>query len=149
MHHDQMEESEYRRPLGLTLLTGLYSFFFMVSVSTFGNPFPFLGTIYEGTPAKALVFVDCLVCLYLVIGIMKRQFYTWHLLLAYNLFQVANTIINLSFITVNQLEKVVGQAVQKDALITNNIAAALAILLLTQFIYRHRNYFTNKSKYLF
>jgi hypothetical protein len=34
-------------------------------------------------------------------------------------------------------------------LTTNNIAAALALLLLTQFIYRHKHYFTNRQKYLF
>lgn len=145
-----MEDSdELRRPLGLTLLTGLYLFFFMVSASTFGNPFPFLGNIYVGTSAKALVFIDSLICLYLFLGIMKRQLLTWYLLLGYNLFEVINTIVNLSFITSQELEKLVGSRVHQEALWINNIAAALAILLLTQFIYRHKNYFNNPYKYLF
>lgn len=145
-----MEDSdELRRPLGLTLLTGLYLFFFMVSASTFGNPFPFLGIIYVGTSAKALVFIDSLICLYLFLGIMKRQLLTWYLLLGYNLFEVINTIVNLSFITSQELEKIAGSRVQQEALWINNIAAALAILLLTQFIYRHKYYFNNTYKYLF
>jgi hypothetical protein len=143
------DESEIRRPLGLSLLAGLYLFFFLVSASTFGNPYPCLGHIYEGMPAKALVFVDSLVCLYLFIGIMKRQLLTWYLLLGYNLFEIVNTIVNLTYISRTELERVIGARVHQEALLANNIAAALAVLLLSQFIYRHRDYFTNREKYLF
>jgi hypothetical protein len=144
-----IEENDIRRPLGLVLLTGLYLFFFLVSASTFGNPFPFLGKIYEGTPAKILVFADSLVCLYLFLGILKRQLLTWYLLLGYNLFEIVNTVVNLSFISEAELEHIVGGRVNREALFTNNIAAALAFLLLTQFIYRHKDYFTSRQKYLF
>ena len=41
------------------------------------------------------------------------------------------------------------QAVDQNALIVNNIAAALAILLLSQFIYRNKRYFNNPDKFLF
>lgn len=143
------EDNELRRPLGLTLLTGLYLFFFLVSASTFGNPFPFLGQIYMGMPAKVLVFADSLICLYLFLGIMKRQLLTWYILIGYNLFEICNTIVNLSFISMGDLERVIGERVQKDTLWINNIVSALAILLLTQYVYRHKNYFTNRRKYLF
>lgn len=142
-------ESEAPRPLGLTLLTGMYLFFFLLSASTFGNPFPFMGHIYLGGPAKVLVVADSLICLYLFLGIMKRQVLTWYFLIAYNIFEIMNTIANLTFIPTGELEKAIGARVQQDALLVNNIAAALAILLLTQFIWRHRNYFTNQEKYLF
>ncbi|WP_243373506.1 hypothetical protein [Geotalea sp. SG265] len=144
-----VDSDELRRPLGLTLLTGLYFFFFLVSVSTFGNPYPFLGGIYTDTPAKMLVFADSLMCLYLFLGTMKRQLLTWYMLILYNLFQVANTIINLTFIKPQEVETLLGSRVQPEAMWANNIAASLAILLLTQFIYRHKHYFTNKHKYLF
>lgn len=143
------ENDEIHRPLGLNLLAGLYLFFFLLSASTFGNPFPFLGKIHVGVPAKLLVFVDSMVCLYLFLGIMKRQALTWHLLLGYNMFEILNIIINLNFITGEELEKVLGLRVHPDAVLTNNIAAALGILLLSQFIYRHRHYFSNRQKYLF
>jgi hypothetical protein len=144
-----VESDEARRPLGLTLLTGLYFFFFLVSVSTFGNPYPFLGGIYTDTSAKVLVFIDSLLCLYLFMGIMKRQLLTWYLLILYNLFQVANTIVNLTVISSQDIEKLTGSRVQAESLWTNNIAASLAILLLTQFIYRHKHFFTNRHHYLF
>ena len=51
------DENDLHRPLGLNLLAGLYLFFFLVSSSTFGNPFPFLGHIYEGAPAPVSAFV--------------------------------------------------------------------------------------------
>ena len=143
------DENEIHRPLGLNLLAGLYLFFFLVSASTFGNPFPFLGTIYVGAPAKVLVFIDSLFLLYLFMGIMKRQVLTWYLLLGYNLFEILNTIVNLSFVSREELEKVLGAGVHQDSLTVNNIAAALAVLLVSQFIYRHKQYFTNREKYLF
>lgn len=146
---DANETDDIRRPLGLNLLAGLYLFFFLVSASTFGNPFPFLGHVHEGMPAKVLVFADSLICLYLFLGIMKRQILTWRLLLGYNLFEILNTVINLNNISRTELEKVLGAQVNPDTLLVNNIAAALAILLLSQFIYRHKHYFTNREKYLF
>lgn len=143
------EDDDHRRPLGLTLLSGLYLLFFLVSASTFGNPFPFMGHIYLATAAKGLVLIDSLICLYLFVGIMKRQKLTWYLLIGYNLFEVLNTIVNLSFISLAELERVIGARVSQEGLWTNNIAGALAILLLTQFIYRHKDYFNNDRKYLF
>ena len=145
----EAEENEEKRPFGLTLLTGLYLFFFILSVSTYGNPFPFMGKIYQDLPARVLVFVDSLVCVYLFIGIGKRQLLTWYLLLSYNLFEVINTIVNLFIITPEDIEKYIGHKVDQEGLVINNIAAALAILLLTQFIYRSRRYFNNRSKFLF
>lgn len=146
---DMTDEHDERRPLGLVLLTGLYLFFFIITVTTYGSPFPLLGTIYVGTTAKALIFIDSLICLYLFLGIVKRQILTWYLLICYNLFEVVNTIVNLNFITKAELERIIGEPVDQEALMVNNIASSLAIILLTQYIYRHRHYFTNKHKYLF
>ena len=145
---DSGDASE-QRPLGLTLLTGLYLFFFLVSASTYGNPFPFMGHIYTGIPARVLAVADCLICLYLFIGIMKRQYLTWFLLITYNLFEVINTIVNVNFITVSDLEKFLGVQVNVDGLWVNNIAASLAILLLTQYIYRNKDFFCNSRIFLF
>lgn len=143
------EESDVRRPLGLTLLTGLYLFFFLVTISTYGKPLPFLGRIYDGLPARIIIFLDSLVCLYLFLGILKRQYLTWHLVIGYNLFEIVNTIVNLNFVTVADIEKVIGERVNQGGMIVNNIICALAILLLTQFVYRNKDYFTNRGKYLF
>lgn len=145
----EAEEHEQQRPLGMTLLSGLYLFLFIVSLSTYGNPFPFLGSVYAGTAAQVLVFVDSLICLYILIGIMKRQYLTWILIIGYNLFEVVNTIVNLNFITVAELEQALGTVVSRDGLLANNIMASLAILLLTQYVYRSKHYFTNRQYYLF
>ena len=83
---DIHNEGEVRKPVGLTLLGGLYLFFFLLTVSSYGQPIPFFGSIYQGTPASAMVFLDSLVCLYLFLGLMKRQILTWYLLLGYNIF---------------------------------------------------------------
>lgn len=143
------EDNETRRPFGLTLLTGLYLFFLLLSITTYGNPFPFMGSIYQNTPAKVLVFFDSLICIYLFIGICKRQALTWYLLLGYNLFEIINTVVNLAYIKPEEIERLVGTSVEPNALVVNNLAAALAILLLSQFIYRNKRYFNNPDKFLF
>lgn len=143
------DEQEHRRPLGMVLLGGLYLFFFLLTMSTYGHPFPFFGTIYQGRTAEALVFIDSLICLYLFLGLMKRQNLTWYLLLGYNAFELVNTLTNLFFITTADLEKIVGEKVDPQGIMASNISVMIAILLLSGFIYRHREYFTNRSWYLF
>lgn len=146
---DSGDDNAQRRPLGLVLLGGLYLFFFLLTMSTFGHPFPFMGTILRGKPAEALVFVDSMICLYLFLGVMKRQRLTWYLLIAYNCFEIANTLVNLRFISAADVEKIAGQPVDPQALLVNNISVIVAIILLTIFIYRHREFFNNRSNYLF
>lgn len=146
---DIHNEQELRRPLGITLLGGLYLFFFMLTVSSYGQPIPFMGTIYHGKTAGLIVFFDSLLCLYLFLGLMKRQRLTWYLLLAYNAFELVNTATNLLLITSAELEKVVGEKIDTTGLFASNISVIVAILLLSAFIFHHRGYFTNRSKYLF
>ena len=146
---DIHNEHELRRPLGITLIGGLYLFFLLLTVSSYGHPIPFFGTIYRGSAADALVFFDSLICLYLFLGIMKRQRLTWYLLLGYNAFETVNTLINLLFVTTADLEKAIGEKVDPSGLLSSNISVMVAILLLSGFIFRQRDYFTNRSKYLF
>jgi hypothetical protein len=142
-------DHEQRRPLAITLMGGLYLFFFMLTISTFGYPFPFMGTIYQGRAAEVLVFVNSLACLYLFLGLMKRQTLTWYLLIGYNCFELVNSLANLLYISVGELQSVVGKPIDTQGLRINNLSVMVAIILLTAFIYRHRQYFTNRSKYLF
>ena len=142
-------DNEQRRPLGMALLGGLYLFFFMLTMTTFGHPFPFLGSIHLGRMADLLVFIDSMICLYLFLGIVKRQALTWSLLIGYNTFEVSNTLVNLRFIYAADLEKIAGQPVDSNGLVINNISVIVAIILLTAFIYKHRGCFYNRSKYLF
>ncbi len=146
---DIENDNEQRRPLGMVLLGGLYLFFFMLTMSTFGHPFPFMGNIYHGKAAEVLVFIDSMICLYLFLGIMKQQTMTWYLLIGYNTFEIINTLVNLRFITAAELEKISGHPVDPQGLTINNFSVIVAIILLTAFIYKHRAYFTNHSKYLF
>lgn len=146
---DIHNEHELRKPRGMILLCGLYLFFFLLTVSSYGQPIPYFGTIYFGSTANALVFIDSLVCLYLFLGLMKRQYLTWYLLLGYNTFEVVNTLINLLKITPSELENVVGKRVDSSGLLAGNITVIVAILLLSALIIHLRGYFTNHSKFLF
>ncbi len=145
MEHDE----DQRRPMGMVLLGGLYLFFFMLTMSTFGHPFPLMGTIFTGRIAETIVFIDSLICLYLFLGVMKRQNLTWYLLIVYNVFEIINTLVNLNFISALEVEKIAGQPVDPGGLVVNNISVVVAIILLTVFIFRHRTHFNNRSNYLF
>jgi len=147
--HGMETDDDQRRPLGLILLGGLYLFFFMLTVSTFGHPFPFMGRIFLGRAAETLVFIDSMACLYLFLGVMKRQNLAWYLLITYNSLETINTLINLRFISAAEVEKIAGQPVDPQGLAVNNLSVVAAIILLTIFIYRHRAYFSNRSNYLF
>ena len=59
-----------------------------------------------------------------------------------------NTLTNLLVITPAELEKMVGEKIDSSGLLANNISVMVAILLLSGFVFSHRNYFTNRSKYL-
>jgi hypothetical protein len=142
-------ENDTRRPLAMVLLGGLYLFFFLLTMSTFGHPYPFMGRIFLGRPAEVLVFADSMVCLYLFLGLMKRQRLTWYLLLGYNGFEIGNTLVNLKFISAADVETIAGQPVDPQGLLVNNLSVVVAIILLTFFIYRHRESFSNNSNYLF
>lgn len=146
---DIHNEQGVRRPLGMTLLGGLYLFFFMLSISSYGQPIPFFGSIYDATFARIVVFVDSLFCLYLFLGLLKRQKLTWYLLLGYNAFEAANTLTNLLLIAPADLEKIIGEKVDPAGLITSNITVTAAIILLSLVIFQHRTSFTNRSNYLF
>jgi hypothetical protein len=146
---DIHNEQELRRPLGMTLLGGLYLFFFLLTVSSYGQPIPFFGAIYQGKTADVLVLFDSLLCLYLFLGLMKRQSLTWYLLLGYNTIEVVNTLTNLLVITPAELEKIVGEKVDSTGLLTSNISVMVAILLLSVFVFRQRDSFSNRSKFLF
>ena len=146
---DLENDEEQRRPLGMVLLGGLYLFFFMLTMSTFGHPFPLMGTIFTGRIAESIVFIDSLICLYLFLGVMKRQYLTWYLLISYNVFEIINTLVNLTSISATEVEKIAGQPVDPNGLVVNNLSVVVAIVLLTLFIYRHRTHFNNRSNYLF
>lgn len=146
---DTDRDDDQRRPLGMVLLGGLYLFFFMLTMSTFGHPFPLMGTLITGRAAEVIVFVDSLVCLYLFLGVMKRQSLTWYLLLGYNGFEIVNTVVNLKMISAAEIEKIVGQPVEPGGLAASNISLVVAVALLSLFIYRLRPFFNNRSRYLF
>jgi len=147
---EEMErENDERRPLGMVLLGGLYLFFLILTMSTFGHPFPFMGKIHLGRAAEMLVFIDSMICLYLFLGLIRRQYLTWYLLIGYNIFEVVNSLVNLSYISIADLEKVVGRQVDSLDMTLNNLSVIVAIILLTLFVYRHREYFNNRSNYLF
>lgn len=147
--HQESDETSEQRPLSMVLLGGLYLFFFLLTVSTYGSPFPFMGAIYQGRVAELIVFIDSLVTLYLFMGLMKRQRMTWSLLLVYNSFEIVNTIINLIYIAPKEVESLAGKPVEPEALLMNNVAVIVAVILLSVFIYRQREHFTNQSRYIF
>lgn len=148
-NHQDKEETAAPRPLTIVLLSGLYLFLFLLTISTYGSPLPFMGTIFEGRTAQILVFADSLVSLYLFLGLMKRQRLTWYLLMGYNVFEIINTAVNLLKITAAQVEKIAGQPVDANGLLVNNLFVVTVIILLTIFIYRQKSYFNNNSPYIF
>lgn len=138
-----------RPPFSLLPLAVVAGFSMLMAFSNYGAPFPFLGIIYEGGAAKALAFVDSLISLYLLIGVLKRQQLTVWLLMAYNLFDICNAWINLAIIPIDEYVKLAAVAVFEDDLRFNTVFATVVLLLLNLYLFRIRRQFDNRSLYLF
>lgn len=137
------------RPLALFPLAAVSLFSLLLSFSSYGNPFPFMGTLYQGEVAQRFVFADSLVSLYLLIGILKRQQLTVWMLIAYNLVDICNAWVNLALIPASEYASLAVVPVSEDELRFNTLFATLVLLLLNVYLYRNRRRFNNYSPYLF
>ena|GEM_PF-426376 len=146
---DQLPEDEQARPQALIMLTGLYLFLLLVSIGSYGQPIALFGLMLEDTAARVFIAVNSLCCLYLFLGLWQRQRLTWYLLLGYNLFEIANTLVTLVWLPRQELERVQGMPVDPHALVITNLATVAAIAWVSHLIYRRRELFTNRSPYLF
>jgi hypothetical protein len=142
--------SDQRRlPFGLLALAAVYLISFMHAVSSYGDPFPLLGTLYTGRGGGALAFADCLISLYLFIGILKRQRLTVWLLIAYNLFDTCNAFVNLKLLPIRDFALAAGAPVTQQALRQDTLSATIFLILLNCYVLGKRRHFTNSSPYLF
>ena len=137
------------RPFALVFLAGAYLFFLLLALSNYGEPFPFMGRFYQGSAGEWFVFADCIVSLYLVIGILKRQRLTLWLLIAYNLLDICNAGVNLALLPLGEYARLAGVAIPEAELRFNTIAAAVLLMLLNLYLLRNRRHFDNDSPYLF
>jgi len=146
---DQFPEDEQARPQTLVMLTGLYLFLLLVSIGSYGQPIALFGLMLEDTAARVFIAVNSLYCLHLFLGLWQRQRLTWYLLLGYNLFEIANTLVTLVWLPRKELERVQGMPVDPLWLTINNLATVAAIAWVSHLIYRRRDLFSNRSPYLF
>ena len=144
-----MPQSIQGRPLGLSALAAAYIFFLLLSATSYGDPFPFMGRFYPGRAGEALVLADSMVSLYLLIGILKRQRLTVWLLIAYNLLDICNAAVNLALISPDQYARLAGIAIPQAELRINTLLAALFLALVNVYVFRNRRHFDNRSPYLF
>jgi len=144
-----MPHDSESRPLGLIALAAAYLFFLILTMSGYGDPFPFMGRIYTGSAAQWLVFGDSMISLYLLLGILKRQQLTAWLIIAYNLFDIANACINLALIPVAEFSRFSEVAIPEDDLRLNTLIAAVLLMLLNVYVFRNRRHFYNRSLFLF
>ena len=144
-----MPDATQGRPLGLHALAAAYVFFLLLTVSSYGYPFPFMGKFYPGRAGDCLVFADSMISLYLCIGILKRQRLTVWLIIGYNLLDIGNALVNLALIPAAEYARVSDQPVPQEGVLANTLVAALLLMLLNAYVYRRRQLFTNRSPYLF
>ena len=137
------------RPLALFALAALYLLSLLMAVSNYGYPFPFMGRCYTGRSGEWLVFIDSMISLYLVMGILKRQRLTLWLLIAYNLLDVCNACVNLALLSAGQYASLAGAPVPAAELRLNTLLAALVLMLLNVYLLGNRRHFNNVSPYLF
>lgn len=136
-------------PFALFALGGIYLFALLLAVAGYGHPFPFMGRFYEGGAAQALVFADSLISLYLFLGVVRRQRLTVWLLIAYNMFDIVNALVNLAQLPPAAYAKLAGAPVPRSELFADTMTAVVLLLILNLVIFANRRHFTNRSPYLF
>lgn len=144
-----MPDADQSRPFGLYALAAAYFFFLLLTVSSYGYPFPFMGSFYQGGAGRCLVFADSLISLYLFIGILKRQRLTVWLIIGYNLLDICNGCVNLALIPPAAYARLAQAEIPGDELRANTLAAALLLMALNVYVFRNRRHFDNRSPYLF
>ena len=133
----------------MVLLTGLYLFLCVMTITSYGQPIPVMGIMLEHGRAEVFIAIDSLITLYLFLGLWKRQVITWHLLLACNLFEVINISINLWKLDHLVLERVLERSVDPQGLLLSNISTIVLIGWVSRMIWLQRPQFCNRSPYLF
>ncbi|HBG04037.1 MAG: hypothetical protein A2075_22480 [Geobacteraceae bacterium GWC2_58_44] len=144
-----MSDEAPRRPFALVIIAAIYLFSLLLAVSNYGHPFPFMGRFCQGGAGERLVFGDSIICLYLFLGILKRQRLTVWLLIGYNLLDICNACVNLALIPVGAYAQLAGTPIPEAELRFSTIGAALLLILLSVYVFGNRRHFNNSSPYLF
>ena len=144
-----MSAESARPPLALLAIAAVYLFSLLLAVSNYGYPFPFMGSCYTGGAADCIVFGDSMISLYFIIGILKRQRLTLWLLIAYNLLDVGNALVNLALLSPAQYASLAEAPIPEGELRLNVMVAALLLMLLNLYVFANRRHFNNRSPYLF
>ncbi|WP_224984863.1 hypothetical protein [Geomonas agri] len=141
-------DDDKKRNFVLAPLTGVYLLAMLVTLSDLGGDFPFMGRLYKGDQAEHLIFTNSIVLLYLIVGILKRQWLTLWLLIAYNFVASASGMANLVMLPVQHVLTASGTLVPDYGYRINAFCVFLLFLLLNVFLYFHKDRFDNKSIYL-
>ena len=139
---------EKRSPLAFFGLAAIYLVSGVSSVSNYGEPFPFLGQVYSGETSEYFYFADGLISLYLFIGILKRQWLTLWLLIAYNFLDSFNAVGNLLLLPIDGYARL-RSPIPVTEFRLNTFGLAILLLLLNVYLYMNRRQFSNRSPYLF
>ena len=147
-HKAVVVSDERWRHFVLVPLVGVYLFSMLITLSHLGEPFLFMGKLYSEETSESLIFVDSVISLYLIVGILKRQRLTLWLLIVYNFVVSFNGIANLLLLPIQQIVTVSGTIVPDYHYRLNAFGVFVLFLLLNVFLYLNRRHFDNKSIYL-
>ncbi len=150
MSNSLPDTEEYQpRSQAMVMLTGLYLFLLLMTVTSYGQPIPLFGQLLEGRAARIFIVLDSLICLYLFIGLFKRQLLTWWLLLIYNCYELLNILVNLFLIPYSELERILERQIDPQAILISNLITAGIVVWISLVIWKQKPQFTNHSPYLF
>lgn len=147
-HRAAMADDDRKISLVLVPLVGVYLLCLLITFSRLGEPFPFMGHLYSGDTGESFAFMDCIVTVYLMVGILKRQRLTLWLLMAYNAIKSFSEVANLLLLPVQQTLTEAGLLAPDYDYRLNAFCMAVVFLLLNLFLYVNRRHFDNNSIYL-
>ncbi|MBJ6727359.1 hypothetical protein [Geomesophilobacter sediminis] len=129
-------------------LVGVYLLSMAFNLSQLGEPLAFMGAEYSAEASESIIFVNSIISLYLIVGILKRQQITLWLLMVFNFLHSLNGLSNLLMLPVKHIPAVSGGMAAVYEYRLNSFWVFFLFLLLNVILYFNRQQFDNKSFYL-
>lgn len=129
-------------------LVGVYLLSMLINLSHLGGPLPYFGKEYTADASESIIFLNSIILLYLILGILKRQRLTLWLLMLYNFFHSLDGLSNLLLLPVQHIVTASGAIVPDYDYRLNAFWVFFLFLILNVILYFNRDHFDNKSVYL-
>lgn len=144
-----MEEQEVRRlPFSLAIISVFYGFMAFMSILGSSEQYILFGYILPPLYSKIVIACETATLIYLSLGIYKKQIIARKILIAYNIFAIADILFSLLLVNKEKLIAILKDASALEDYATINLVFCTLLFIILRYVQMRRDYFDNDNKYL-